>query len=493
MHNEEKMRKNDGFLPLLNIIRQHWRLLLFCSCCCAVAAFLVAKYYIHPKYRADVMIYIGRLKYDNPESDTQKTLPRTPSHEDPNAILSRELYVGSQLVFDYTELAKSRMVLNKAKEKILKENPKYLVPFSMESSMRKNTRLLTLSVTAEDPEAACYIANTLSDVFGEEISTLLEMQKFKSIDRAKKAVKTYPRPWLFAHIAFFISGGLGILFFVLKGIFDTCFHTSEQIARALNLPVIGSVPTDREMAKHSVATEADIGHIVTLNNDQTQKRFGIREAFWGIRTNLLYSDLHSQEGARIIALTSALPGEGKTFVATNLAVTLADFGHRTLIINCDLRKPALSIALNVYNKVGLVNVLVDHYPVKDALCKNLFDRKLDALLCGPIPLNPLKLLDSAEFKGLLQEMRKEYDYIILDTPPCLEVSDGICLGKMADGIIVVSRLEVLREDNAVALNDLLQQAKVTPIGMVINGVPAHRNGYYRGHYGQEKSKTESTN
>lgn len=462
------MYKNESLMSLLNILRRHWLLLLLCSLFCSAAGYALAKFVISPRYRADVLIYIGRMGNDG-----------QPRREDDSISLSRELYLGSQLVMDYTELAKSKRVLTHAQQQIEQTRPEYLIPFKMESNMRKNTRLLTLSVTAGNPQAACFIANTLSQVFNDEISTLLELKNFQIVDRAEKAVKTFPIPWGFAVFSFFVSFGVLVAAFWMKVFFDTRFSTPEQLTLALKLPIIGSIPLDKELAKQNDAPDkTSENRIVTLNNNETRKRFGIREAFWGIRTNLFYSDFRSPQGARIIAITSALAGEGKTFVAANLAVTLADFGQKTLIINCDLRKPALSKALGVYSKTGIVNVLVEQCPLDDALQKNLFHSKLDALLCGPPPLNPLKLLDSEEFKTLLEKLRKKYDYIIIDTPPCLEVSDGICLGKMADGVIFVSRIGKLREGNALKAMDLLRQSKVSLLGVIANGIVSNKSGYY---------------
>ncbi|MCQ2353129.1 MAG: polysaccharide biosynthesis tyrosine autokinase [Victivallaceae bacterium] len=462
------MYKNESLMQLLNILRRHWFLLLLCSVFCAVCGYSLAKFVIPPRYRSDVLIYIGRL-----ENDGQHR------RDDDSISLARELYLSSQLVLDYTELAKSKRVLTRAQQQIEQTRPEYLIPFKMESNMRKNTRLLTLSVTASDPQAACFIANTLSQVFNDEISMLLELKNFQIVDRAEKAVKIFPTPWIFTLVSFLLSFGFLIALFWMKAFFDTRFNSPEQLALALKLPIIGSVPFDREIARqNNTQDNASDNRIVTLNNDEKRKRFGIREAFWGIRTNLFYSDFRSPQGARVIAITSSLAGEGKTFVSANLAATLADFGQKTLIINCDLRKPALSKALGVYSNVGLVNVLVEQYPLDDALQKNLFQRKLDALLCGPIPLNPLKLLDSEEFKTLLEKLRKQYDYIILDTPPCLEVSDGICIGKMADGVIFVSRIGKLREGNALNAIELLRQSKVSLLGVIANGTVNKKSRYY---------------
>jgi capsular exopolysaccharide synthesis family protein len=207
--------------------------------------------------------------------------------------------------------------------------------------------------------------------------------------------------------------------------------------------------------------------IFTLPGDR-QEFSAIAECFRILRTNLQYSSNRHDGEAKVFVFTSALPGEGKTFTASNLIVSLADAGKKCLIINCDLRKPALGKIFGIKNQVGLVNVLVGEARFEEVVRRHLFELPLDVLLCGPIPPNPSKLLLGDDFRNLLARLKKEYDYIFLDAPPCLTLADTSILAPLCEGVVFV--VQAGRTDSNVSLQALnqLRQLNFNIVGVVLN-------------------------
>ena len=167
------------------------------------------------------------------------------------------------------------------------------------------------------------------------------------------------------------------------------------------------------------------------------KDFGMVEAYKSIRTNIMYS-MPRSEGGKVIVITSSTAAEGKSTTSINLALTFAQVNAKVLIIDCDLRKPKLHRYLRIERKDGLSNVLCGFTELNNAI-KVGVKENLDVLTSGEVPPNPAELLQTEAFEMLLKELRKRYDYIIIDTPPVNIVTDAIFPIKLSDGMILLIR------------------------------------------------------
>ena len=200
-----------------------------------------------------------------------------------------------------------------------------------------------------------------------------------------------------------------------------------------------------------------------------------------LRTNLQFVDIDA--ATKVFVVSSALPGEGKTTTSVNLALTLAQTGQKTLLIECDLRRPKATHALGMDNSVGVTTVLLGKVSFEDALQEDP-GSGLAVLGSGAIPPNPAELLQSRAMTELLDRARERFDTVIIDAPPLLPVTDAALLGVHADGAIVVVAHGRTTKEQLSQAADRLEQVDASLVGLVLNMAPAkNRGGGYGYGYG----------
>ncbi len=216
--------------------------------------------------------------------------------------------------------------------------------------------------------------------------------------------------------------------------------------------------------------------------------FVAKESYKAERTNIIFS-LPNDGGCNVVLFTSSIPGEGKTTTCVNTALSFVHIGARVLIVEADLRRPKVCECFKVQYEVGLSSVLSGVAKLKDAVY-HIKDENIDVLPAGAVPPNPTELLSSARMEAVLDELKKDYDYIFIDTPPVNTVTDGVLLTKYVTGTIVVVRNGyTTRQALDKAINSLkFSNAKV--LGLIINEASISRSytrykGYRKyGQYGQ---------
>ncbi|HTQ79640.1 MAG TPA: polysaccharide biosynthesis tyrosine autokinase [Thermoanaerobaculia bacterium] len=204
-------------------------------------------------------------------------------------------------------------------------------------------------------------------------------------------------------------------------------------------------------------------------------RTPISEAYRSLRTALLLS---SARELRVVAVTSAVAGEGKTATAANLAIVLAQLGRPVLIVDCDLRKPRLHQVFKTSNQIGLVSHLTATAEL-DSIFLPTIVPNLWVSPSGPIPPNPSELLSSDRMREFLRTIRSRFDYVIIDTPPALAVTDATLVGVLADGIILTLRSGKVTREEARLGRDRLLQADIKILGAVLNRYQATQAGIYK--------------
>lgn len=219
----------------------------------------------------------------------------------------------------------------------------------------------------------------------------------------------------------------------------------------------------------------------------TDPKSPISEAYRTLRTNIQFSSLDNP--IKTMVVTSAGPGEGKTTSVMNLAVTMAQFGSKVLLIDGDLRKPALHKIFAISNELGLTNVLVGEQDYKEGVSPTHVER-LEILPAGVIPPNPSELLASNKMKQLLNKVREDYDFVIIDTPPAAVVTDASVLSAVADGTVLVCESGQVPIEGAKRAKELLENVNANIIGVILNKIPTDQKGYsqyYYYHYYREDS------
>lgn len=209
--------------------------------------------------------------------------------------------------------------------------------------------------------------------------------------------------------------------------------------------------------------------------------FAIREAYVQLRTNLMYSVASMDDrGCKVFGVTSANPSEGKSLTASNIAVSFAMLGKKTLLIDCDMRKPNVARLWHIHTNNGLSDLIAkvdvcDVYGVEGL--------PLSIIACGKIPPNPSEMLASAAFQNAIDRFRRKYNYIIIDTPPINEVADAQIVSRLVDGMVLVIRSAKTKQRDLAEAESALQSAGARICGIVINDLNLKQGGKYGYKYG----------
>jgi capsular exopolysaccharide synthesis family protein len=267
---------------------------------------------------------------------------------------------------------------------------------------------------------------------------------------------------------------LPLLFLLIKQVVNNKISGSDDIERITKLPIIG----------HIIHNNKEGSNVVELH-----PRSVITEAFRRIRTRLEY--MNGDKESPVIAISSSMPGEGKTFCALNLASVFAISGKKTLLVGFDMRKPGLNKVLNMDSQLGLSNYLIGKAELKDIIMPNGVEN-LFVLPSGAIPPNPSELIGSARAEKLFEELRSNFDIILLDTPPMGVVADGYLLARYADSVIFLTRQDFTIRNVFAHTIKQMQDEGITNVGILINDVQIKKGllsynynyGYgYGYHYG----------
>ncbi len=263
---------------------------------------------------------------------------------------------------------------------------------------------------------------------------------------------------------------------------DDTVKSPEDVERIAHLPTLASILDSPRFEAQG------LGPLLALHSKSP-----IAEGYRELRTNLQFSTLGTDQGARVLMVTSAQPLEGKTTTLANLGVSLARIGKQVLLVDADLRRPALHRQFGLRNQGGLTTLLLKHKGEVDRLIQETSVKALRFLAAGPIPANPAEVLDSPEAAALLERLRSKADYVILDTPPVLSVTDASILAQKVDGVLLVTEAGRTRSDvfwHAVAA---LEKVRAPLLGVILNkvmGRPGSYGHYYYGYYSGEEAKAE---
>jgi tyrosine-protein kinase Etk/Wzc len=268
--------------------------------------------------------------------------------------------------------------------------------------------------------------------------------------------------------------GAGAAFFM--DYLDDTIKDEEEAKRALAWPLLAMIPAIEGAAKGSGPAD-----LVVQQNPKSSSA----EAFRGLRTAIHFSSL--KRDCKVVMITSSFPGEGKTTIAANLALTFAQSGNRVLLVDCDLRRPALHKIFDQSRNPGVTEVLAGDVPLAKALHTTGIDN-ISILTSGTIPPNPAELLSSDSMRDLLARLRASFDMVILDAPPVIPVTDAPLLTALTDLVVVVVESGRIPANAARRMKELLQSVQAPVAGFVLNDRTALYSdtyGYYgKGYYGR---------
>jgi tyrosine-protein kinase Etk/Wzc len=307
------------------------------------------------------------------------------------------------------------------------------------------------------------------------ISKTANISVAKTIDPPKADVIPISPKKSFIYILGFIAGLIVPVILIFgQELLNTSIKTKEEILSVTNVPVIGEI-------SHNSSED----NLIVAN----QSRSAISEQFRALRTNLSF--YLKSESEKIILLTSSMSGEGKSFTAINLGNILALAGKKVLLMELDLRKPGLSAKLGVRNDMGFSNFTISPSIKMADIVKPLsINKNMFIISSGPLPPNPAETLMNEHVPNLIEELKREFDYIIMDAPPVGIIADAQLLSRYADVTLYLVRQKITQKDQLEIVDDLYRTGKMKNLGIVVNDIISKYYGYGYGYgtYGENSNE-----
>jgi succinoglycan biosynthesis transport protein ExoP len=360
-----------------------------------------------------------------------------------------------------------------------------------------DTVLITLKVSDESAIMAAKIANAVARQFSLTVASLEISQSGSGsspvkVSTVKDAVTptspSSPKKALNLALGILLGLGLGLALAIIRQIFDTSIKTEEDL---MGLTLLAAIPFDKEAATKPLLTQLG--------------RYASRaESYRQLRTNLQF--IRPDSPARVIAVTSAMPGEGKTTTSINIALAMKQAGSKVVLIEADLRRPkAYEYLKTPKHGTGLSELLSGIKPAKtfDQIDSLLIEvaEGVKVLSSGAIPPNPAELLNSDAMTSLLSILKEHFDYVIIDCPPLLPITDGALIAAKSDGVLLVVRAASTKTAQLKGSVEALTAVGSGILGVELNMIPQNRSyydyGYKYGYYSYGKrgygAKTQSNN
>ena len=428
-----------------------------------------------------VIFVIGVFTYDKsikkPLYTTYTTIILTKSNETQTSttITQNDILLNQKLVETYTRIIKSKLVL----DQVISETGITYTAEELGQNVAveayENTEMLKISVTDSDPELAASIANSIAQVFSGEVAKIYQMNNISVIDIAQVPEEvsnnTLTRDFF---IALFISifGSIGVIFVIYY--FDDSIKLTDDLEEEIGMPVIAKVFKSDIGSKNRGKVELLV---------QKYPKSVVSESIKTLRTNLQFSSVDSE--LKTILVTSSIPGEGKSFISANLAISFTQTDKKVLIVDCDMRKGRQHRIFKLSNTKGLSNLLIDDMTnYKDYINKTSI-KNLYIITRGTVPPNPSELLNSNKNSELIKILRSKFDIIIFDGVPCNGLPDSIIMSKLVDKVLIVSSESVTPRSVLESTKKQLKNVEAPVAGDVLNNVNRKNSKYgkYYGYYG----------
>lgn len=441
---------------LIDVIMKRMIFILIVTIACFCSFFLYSKIIIRPSYTATLQMYV------NPNTTESIT------------SLS-DINYAQKLVNTYINFLQTNTFYNQVSEASgLNYTPKQIKLMTQIKAIN-NTEIFSISVTSHDPNDSYNLVVLMEEIAPAIIKNIKYTAEISVVDPA--VLPTIPsKPNILSNT---IMGGLSglilsIAFVVLWEIIDVKLKSQEDLANKYQIPIIGVIPNfyDQKVSNFSSLLK---NKILSRNNQDIRfrqgidenKKFIVTEAYKSFRTNLLVT--LRKEGCKKIIISSPVPEDGKSITTYNIGVSIAQTGAKILIMDCDLRKGTIHQYFNIRRRPGVSDILSGLASMEHVIYNTNYEN-LKIMPMGRILPNPSELLGSVYMKELFDKLEKEYDYIIMDTPPINVVSDAATLVKMVDGVVIVVRENTTTYPH---INNAIQKCKFVNaniLGFVINGV-----------------------
>lgn len=449
------------FSEFLNVLRARWRLIAACVVLAVLAATALTLL-TTPVYEAKARIYLSAEGRGEGEQSGGGVFVLTSDDLD-----------------TYVSILNTPAVLDPLREE-LDLAPGH--PINVSAEVTGSTSILNITARSSDPAEAAEVANEVGPQLGAvagEFSTLLKSSGQKVVSTPIQPASSPSRPvspdparniglGLLAGLVL----GLGLAF--IRHSLDTKVRGEEDIRAHSDAPMLAALPLEPSSKKA----------LLSLEDDPHGRH---AEAVRRLRTNLMFVDVTT--GRHSFVVTSAMPGEGKTTTAVNLALAMADSGRRTLLVDADLRNPSVARTLGMEGSVGLTTVLLGEADPHDVI-QSWGSVGMDVLPAGQVPPNPSELLGSAPMEALLTQLVREYDFVLVDSPPVVPVIDAVVIERLTGGLLMVVGIDRTKKKDLVTALKQLETVGARVSGFARNFVAGKGGGDYR--YGYHAYEEELT-
>lgn len=450
-------------IDLGNLLKMFWRrkyIIVFVTVIGIIAGYVYNAYLTTPKYKATATFLLS--------NSTNSEMTPT------------DVTLNSKIINNYTELIKSDTIL----DEVIRDNKIYSTKSTIKNSIsikvKSNTEYVELSVVLPDKNEATVLANGILEVLSEKVKDMYNMENVRVVDEAK--TPTSPcniKPIRYAAIGGAICFILTCVIILAYNLFDDTIKDENDVDSKVGLQVLATFGKQSNSEKLSWNPKAEYV-----------------EGFKALRTNLQFSKSLNEK--QVIAVSSIFPGEGKSWITTNLAIAFAKADYHVLVIDADLRKGIQHRKFQVEQKPGLVEIIrhVKNIESIDSLRNSIKETAIDNVDVMPSGGN---ILDSAEMllsnkvTKIIEVLKNKYDVIIIDSTPSALVTDAVVLSRLVDTNIIVTEFEKTRIRDLKKMKREIENVGGSISGIVINKVNNSKSRKYYYYYGNEQSLVTTSN
>lgn len=468
-----------------------WWLIAIVSLICTSGALLYTRFLVTPLYQSSAMFYVNNNSLSIGDTSV--------------SISQGDISASKSLVDSYIVILKTRSTLNDVIDYAGVDLSYSEMKEIVSAGSVNGTEIFEVTVTHPSAETADKIADAIAYVLPRKISNIIEGTSAEIVDSAVIASKpSSPNYFTNLAVGFILGMALSVMYIVLKEILDVTIRSEEDIEQCCEHPILAIIPNIYATSNESAYKPTSKGSKKTKKEDvlaasksifvSDNINFAAKEAYKLLRTKIQFS-FADENKCYVIGISSALAGEGKSTTSCHLACDLAQLNKRVLIVDCDMRKPTLHSKLSLNKTPGLSNYLTRQVNLNDIL-QQYMDKYMmhpfDVVSAGENPPNPVELLSSRRMEKAMEELKKEYDYILFDLPPIGEVSDSLVASKLCDGIVLVARQDYCSRIALAAAVNQFEFVDSRILGVVFNYVSessAYKYSYKYGYkYGYRYGK-----
>ncbi|MDN4173609.1 polysaccharide biosynthesis tyrosine autokinase [Nocardioides sp. SOB77] len=440
-------------VDFLSVLARRWRIVVVAALLgVAVATAITSQ--LTPSYRATSQLFVALASGDSAAEQAQGQL------------------FAANRVKSYPDLAESPLVLDPVIAELGLDTTAEDLAGQVSAEAPANTVLLEVSVDDPSPQLAADLANAVSLQLGKAIEDLDKTSPSAEspvrVSQVRPATTPEdprtPIPLLNLAIGLLAGLGLGLAAASLRDTLDNSLKDDGDVQEAVGLPVLGTVPVNASIDRAPVIDQGTPDPVWA-------------ESYRKLRTNLSYLD--PDHPPRTLLVTSALPGDGKTVTAANLAASLAQGGQTVCLVEADLRRPSVARMLGLVPDVGVTTVVAGKATRAEVTQRA---SGMDVITSGPVPPNPSELLGSQAFRSFVEELLGEYDVVVVDTPPLIAVTDAAVAAVAADAVIVVARARKTSRPDLRKAIEGLRNVDAHVVGVVLNQVALSSGSYYQYQY-----------